>query len=89
MPRVGSQSHRKKNSITLINNLLIINSNDLQQHVSALESHLQAECKKVYIKQCHKMEEIVDSIRVILYSLLLYLLYNIRVSMFQKGSTHC
>jgi len=32
--------------------------NNLLQHVSALKSHLQAECKGLYIIQCHKMDEI-------------------------------
>jgi hypothetical protein len=44
-------------------------------------------CKGVYIKQCHKMEEIVNSICVILYSLLLYLLYNVLASRFQNVCT--
>jgi len=32
--------------------------NNLQQNISALKSHLQAEYKGVYIIQCHKMDEI-------------------------------
>ena len=30
--------------------------NNLQQHVSALKTHLQAEYKAVYAIQCHKMK---------------------------------
>jgi len=30
----------------------------LQQHVSALKNHLQAENKAVYIIPCHKIDEI-------------------------------
>jgi hypothetical protein len=32
--------------------------NNLQQHVSALKSHLQNEYNGVYIIQCHKMDEV-------------------------------
>jgi hypothetical protein len=31
---------------------------NLQQHISALKSHLQVEYKGVYTIQCHKMDEI-------------------------------
>ena len=36
---------------------LTIITNNLQQHVSALKSHLQAEYKGVYIIQSHIMED--------------------------------
>ena len=34
--------------------------NNLQRHVSALENHLQAEYKGVYIIQCRKIHKVLN-----------------------------
>jgi hypothetical protein len=44
--------------ITVYNTTLTIILNNLQQHVSAIKSHLQAEYKAAYIIKYHKMDEI-------------------------------
>jgi len=43
---------------TVYNTTLTIILNNLQQHVSAIKSHLQAEYKAAYIIKYHKMDEI-------------------------------
>ena len=50
--------------------VLTIILNNLQQHVSALKSHLQSEYKAVHILQCHSSLTILYNIKMFKYDVL-------------------